>query len=200
MWLFLKVINSQVWWLYLLWGKASCHWCTWDSRRWHCGSLQTSPSLTPPTTTWWRRCRCTSSSNAGAGRRCRPSSGRRWPGLRAPEPHEVDKGPGEDMRWNQQSWCRGAQCATDNVFHKWLRENVLTCIMDLSEYISSMVLWMRVMLPWRSGGENSIHKSFSEECSEEVYYFIYFWAYQVPSEVSSISVLSVGLAHEDIEN
>lgn len=85
--------------------------------------------------------------------------------------------------------------ALSNRIHKLLGENVLTCIMDLSEYISSMVLWMRVMLPWRSGGENRMHKSFSEEefinCSEEIYYFIYFWANQFPSEVLCDSVISV---------
>lgn len=83
--------------------------------------------------------------------------------------------------------------APNNVFHKWLGENVLTCIMDLSEYISSMVLWMRVMLPWRSVGENSMHKSFSEDESkylEEIYYLVYFWANQFPSDVSCDSVLS----------
>lgn len=83
--------------------------------------------------------------------------------------------------------------APNNVFHKWLGENVLTCIMDLSEYISSMVLWMRVMLPWRSGGENSMHKSFSEDepkYLEEIYYLVYFWANQFLFDVSCDSVIS----------
>lgn len=29
----------------------------------------------------------------------------------------------------------------------WFQENLLTCIMDLSEYINSIVLWIRVILP-----------------------------------------------------
>lgn len=37
-----------------------------------------------------------------------------------------------------------------------LRRVLLTCIIDLSEYISSMVLWIRVILPCRSGGKNNI--------------------------------------------
>lgn len=106
------LIKWDEWWMYLLWGKASYHWCTWDSRRWRCGSLQTSPAPAPPTTTWWRRCHCTSSSSADAGRRCKPSSGRRWPGLHAPALHEADKGPGEDMRGSQQSWCWSASYGT----------------------------------------------------------------------------------------
>lgn len=32
------------------------------------------------------------------------------------------------------------------------RKERLTCIMDLSEYMSSMVLWIRFILPCRSGG------------------------------------------------
>lgn len=34
------------------------------------------------------------------------------------------------------------------------RKVLLTCIIDLSEYISSMVLWILVILPCRSGGKN----------------------------------------------
>lgn len=34
-------------------------------------------------------------------------------------------------------------------------EGPLTCIIDLSEYMSSTVLWILLMLPWRSG-ENQI--------------------------------------------
>lgn len=34
------------------------------------------------------------------------------------------------------------------------RNVLLTCIIDLSEYISSMVLWILVILPCRSGGKN----------------------------------------------
>lgn len=44
-----------------------------------------------------------------------------------------------------------------------LRRVLLTCIIDLSEYISSMVLWIRVILPCRSGGKNI--------CSPLVFYF-----------------------------
>lgn len=37
-----------------------------------------------------------------------------------------------------------------------LKRVPLTCIIDLSEYISSMVLWIRVILPCRSGGEEHV--------------------------------------------
>lgn len=207
-WILLKGIKSDVG-VHLLWGKASCHWCTWDSRRWRCGSLQMSPWPAPPTTTWSQRCRCTSSSSAGAGRRCRPSSGRRWPGLRAPALHEADKGPGGT------TWCWSWSCLVWHLVMYLLSGSgkmMLTCIMDLSEYISSMVLWIRVMLPWRSGGEKSTHKSFSQygsnclllhpETREFFWcfffhrYLIYFWANQLYSEVWCNSVLSVIQAYE----
>lgn len=37
------------------------------------------------------------------------------------------------------------------------RKVLLTCIIDLSEYISSMVLWILVILPCRSGEKNIIY-------------------------------------------
>lgn len=117
-WILRKGTKSDVG-VHLLWGKASCHWCTWDNRRWRCGSLQTSPWPAPPTTTWWQRCRCTSSSSAGAGRRCRPSSGRRWPGLRAPALHEADTGPGGTTKLMLEL----LSVAPRNVSHKWFWEN-----------------------------------------------------------------------------
>lgn len=38
-----------------------------------------------------------------------------------------------------------------------LVEVPLTCIIDLSEYMSSTVLWILLMLPWRSGEHKIAH-------------------------------------------